>query len=274
MTSGIWRLSVPGGLPPESCTQLAALLSAIAGAEAAPDEVPFISPLMALRDAGGDSIGLDLMAGGKERPGHILIHESLALEAHRSLAAGQSFTVDARVDDSGAGSNGVAMTASLSTAANTGAVTVMARLRWVGASALARLKPLELSRAAKGEDLRRFETRPVRQGEVTRYVTLAGDANPLHVDEQCAIRAGLETTVIPGALLTGLLEPALAAMSAGYRIRALRVRFVSPHPMGESIGFAISEKALGSAMHAADLRVFIYRRGEGVTGVADVILAG
>lgn len=216
---------------------------------------------------------MDLMSGGKNKPDHILIHESLALEAHSSLAAGQSFTVDARVDDSGAGSNGVAVTASLSTAADTGAVTIVARLRWVGAGALARLKPLELSRAAKGEDLRRFETRPVRQGEVTRYVTLAGDANPLHVDEQYAIRAGLETTVIPGALLAGLLEPALAAMNLGHPICGLRVRFVSPHPVGESIGFAIPEKALASAKGATDLRVFIYRREDGVTGVVDVTLA-
>jgi hypothetical protein len=75
---------------------------------------------------------------------------------------------------------------------------------------------------------------PLTGAVVKRYVTLAHDPNPIHVDDDAARAVGLASAIVPGMLIAGLAEYAVAGQWAG-----LRARFVAPVAVGSSCRFAV-----------------------------------
>ncbi|MFP1632426.1 MaoC family dehydratase [Zhengella sp. ZM62] len=264
MNEGQRSLSLPSGLDIPACGGLARLLDAAAGGGGPRTDIPFIAPLMLLTAFPGAAA----LAAAPARKGHVLIQESLSIDCRSPIRPGEALAAEGRIESESLQGAGMVLSLDVRAAAGGEIVRLLARLREVPASGLVALKPLALARATRGAQLASWETPALTQDAVTDYVRLAGDGNPLHTDAAFARSVGLEGTVVPGALLAGLLEPVLPLLGEMRSLRGLRMRFAAPHPVGESAGFAVVRNEASTRDDEA--RVFIHRADGGVTAIADL----
>ena len=83
--------------------------------------------------------------------------------------------------------------------------------------------------------LREVSLGVVERAALQAYAEAAGDANPIHLDDEAARRAGLPAPVAQGMYLMGRVEAALRAQLSPLSILGFDVHFVRPVPCGTSL---------------------------------------
>lgn len=261
MSAGRRKILLREGQDEEACGALDRLLGEISTMPV--HAVPFIAPLLLMAELPEAAALISRPAGA----GRVLVHESLALEGRSLPVRDEALLASVLIEQSG---ESTILSVSIGEVPEAPSIHVVARLREVAAPSLGAMKPPELLRAARGAALARRTTAAITQDLVNRYVALTGDRNLLHADAEYARAAGLGGTVIPGALLAGLVEPLLPALGVSRPLTGLRVRFAAPHPVGDIATYSM---IAGSASDTGPrARVFVSRSDGGVTAIADVSL--
>ena len=70
---------------------------------------------------------------------------------------------------------------------------------------------------------------------VAKYCLASGDTNPIHVDPQAALRAGLASCIVPGGMLVFLMEQAISTSFPQATIIEMRTRFTAPLLTGNAV---------------------------------------
>jgi 3-hydroxybutyryl-CoA dehydratase len=81
---------------------------------------------------------------------------------------------------------------------------------------------------------------PISVGPITReairaYAQIAGDENPIHLDDQVAQAAGFPGVIAHGTHLTGILGHALGQWELPWTVHHFDVQFVRPVPAGTTL---------------------------------------
>jgi len=259
---------LPQGLPAASLEALDRLASASvaapAGSARTPAVVPFLWPILALSAAPAQSLRERLRSDGES----VIVHETLRLRAGiASLAQGSPLQIS--IDQASLSANRLSV--SFRDRQGRSLADLTSGLRRLTGQALAELKSVTLERVARGQPLRRLTTPPLTQARVDAFVTLIQDPNPIHTDRAQARAAGVSDTVVPGALIAAMLEPALPALLPGKRERlcGLSVRFMGVLETGSAVTFATSEAAGPVGVPA---RVFMARPDGMLVAIADLDL--
>jgi len=101
-----------------------------------------------------------------------------------------------------------------------------------------RASPALLNWPKVGDEIgpRRFG--PFDLERLARYAAVSGDDNPLHLDQDVAVAAGLKAPPIHGMLMLSCLEPALREWRSDIAIEKLSAKFLRPVLAGESISIS------------------------------------
>lgn len=90
-------------------------------------------------------------------------------------------------------------------------------------------------RIQPGEALPGFETPPVSRFALALYCGASGDHNPIHVDIDFALKAGLPDVFAHGMLSMAWLGQVLTRWVPQHAVRSFSVRFVALTNVGECI---------------------------------------
>jgi acyl dehydratase len=71
--------------------------------------------------------------------------------------------------------------------------------------------------------------------QLVKYAGASGDFNPLHYEEAVSKKAGFEQLIAQGALIMGFVGQALTGWVDNKYLRMMKVRFVKPTYLGDSI---------------------------------------
>ena len=201
-----------------------------------------------------------------DRPGMLLIQDYLAIKVVGPITP--QVAMHASSSSSGSLDQTGSMTLSVDFSEIDGSplAAVKAGLRLVDSDSLARSQCMDWSRAAKGTAAYCCTSRPITAEMVRRYVTLAGDGNPIHVDPMFATSRGLPGPVIPGALVAAVMEPIVATHLSGVTL-GMSVRLIAPVQIGSSLDFRLEVRPEGA------FRVLCGPSAGGVAAICDGIRA-
>lgn len=244
-----------------SATELAKLLAEMLGMDTPVSGVPFVYPMRFAAEAAETLPWRDDAVADR-----LLLHESQAIRSVRPLSAGEALSIrfDARRSEAGAD---LSLTAS--DPAGDLAVELTTRL-CLGSPALL-LGARANGKAARSEAASVL-SRQFTAEMVGRYAAVSGDRNPLHMDLSLMRAHGFPERIVHGMLLAGLAEPALASLRIAGRISELRVRFLAPVHIGESVRISISEQP-ASAGAGRRARAIIAVDGGPIACLVDLFLA-
>jgi len=242
--------------------QLSCLASGLVESGRASDGDYATWPLLAVPELLAGQIGSDF----RPEPKQILVHESLFIACHRRPDEAERFSFC--ISLSGAEMLGADIV--LVDRRDGKLARLQAQLRWIDLAALSRIKPISLTRAARGADLAQTRTGIVTQNAIDVFVRLCGDPNPLHTDRDYALTAGLKGTVIPGAMLAALVAPALRFAHLGFDIGTLSMRFLAPMVSAQGVNISVCEIGGDDGRR---LRVFLSDGDDGVAAIGDVSAA-
>ena len=92
--------------------------------------------------------------------------------------------------------------------------------------------------AVTGQQLAPLVKPPITQEQLRRYAEASGDFNPIHLDEQAALRVGLDSVIAHGmlsmAFLGQFVNQQLTSIP-GARIAQLKVRFMNMVRLGDTL---------------------------------------
>lgn len=265
----ILTLELPQGLPAADLAaleQLAATgLGAAAGSGGSRATPPFIWPILALSTAPAESLRALLRTDGES----FIVHETMKIRAGDApFVQGEPMRIG--VDRGGMSKNRL----SVSFQDQHGLVLaeLASGLRHLTRQSLGELKSISLERVARGQPLRNLTTPPLSQTIVDAFVKLVQDPNPIHTDRAQANAAGVADTVVPGAFLATMLEPALPALRPGreMKLNGISVRFMGVLETGNPVTFATAET---DGPHGQPTRVFLARPDGMLIAIADLDLA-
>lgn len=245
--------------PTSSMMELSRLASVLIDGVGGTDENTATWPLQAVPDLVDTYLG----SGFATKPNQILVHGSLLVQCHRPPDDKERFSFS--VSLSGSAVLGIDVRIADRTGADLAALS--SQLRWIEKQTLNRLKPIALSRATRGRDIDRTQSGIIIQGAIDRFVELSGDPNPLHTDHAYAVNAGLKGTVIPGAMLAALVEPALRVLRPEFQISRLSMTFLAPMTGAQAVQIAALD--IGDTK-GERVRVFLSDGTDHVAAIADV----
>lgn len=78
----------------------------------------------------------------------------------------------------------------------------------------------------------------VSRAQIARYACVIGDFNPIHVDEQFALAAGMPSVIAHGPLTLALAIDALVAQVGAATLRSLEARLTAPVFPGDDLVLA------------------------------------
>jgi acyl dehydratase len=92
--------------------------------------------------------------------------------------------------------------------------------------------------ATVGQQLSSLVKPAITQEQLRRYAEASGDYNPIHLDEQAALRVGLDGVIAHGMLSMAFLGQFVNQQIAGIpgaRIEHLKVRFLNMVRLGDTL---------------------------------------
>lgn len=186
--------------------------------------------------------------------------EGLALvQDYQSVRFGTGLAADAPVEVRGALEERGATTEYHLTIGDA-AETKMA-LRLVPKAELATAQPLKMRDLQAGPQLY------CTAAHVARYLELSGDPNALHHDHELAKAMGFAAPVVPGLLLSSLIQPSVELAYPDARIATVRVRFAAPVLTEQRFRVALQPRG------SDRLRAFLLVEG-GAAAIVDLEFAG
>lgn len=204
-----------------------------------PDGVPWMGPALLFNDTAVQT-ALALPSPGA---GEVLLHE------YQAVRFSGPFPLDVPVPVTARPGKEVSVTFGAPPVAE-----LRAAFRVASAEVLVQAAPL---RARLPGDISLEVTTDA--ASVETYLTLSGDQNPIHSDQDHANRLGLAAPIVPGILLVSLLQPYVGAAEA------VTARFIAPVPVGASLRVAVQRRAKDR------VRAMLVRDGAAYV-VADVVL--
>lgn len=142
------------------------------------------------------------------------------------------------------------------------------RLRFVEPLTMRALKGARYSERMAGAGAVALSLPPVGPDVVRRYVTLAHDDNPIHVDDVAARAAGLPKAVVPGMLLCALSEAAFG-QNAGTDAQEIKTRFMAAVPVG-AVARLIAVPRGHGAGEWSQARVFCVTEDDMIAAISDI----
>jgi len=248
-------LVLPAGLPRARAQALADLVAELTGA--AP-HIPPLAPAMLLSDPALRGV----LALPQAPQGRLLIHDYQGLDVAPPFPLDQALQASATVE-------GTEFAFRLSDFDDRPLAMLRTGLRIVPAAEVV---------AARGMALRdmpiawRAEV-TVGAAAIGRYLTLAGDTNPLHRDPDYVRAAGLPAPPVPGMLLLSLFDPGCRALAGDAAVTALTARFAAPVYRDAPIALTLIRRGPG-ATGGARLRGFVLAGDGTAAAVADFTLGG
>lgn len=249
-------LDLPGGLKGADADTLAALIAEIAGTP--PRDQPWTAPAL-LFAAPAVARALPLPDAGSDR---VLVHEYQRIERSGTLPRDTALTATASATE---GATGTEFEFGLSAGGQS--VSLGTALRVFTLEDLAAARPTSI-REAMLKGATTTGTLTVTPDQTLRYVTLAGDTNPIHRDPAAAAPLGLSAPVVPGMLLLALVQPVAEAACPGRTLARMTCRFMSPLETGAPFRIAVVPRGPDRA------RAFLLADGSRGLGIADLQFAG
>ena len=257
MTDVGFSTSLSQGLSEREAHDLACLLSQLLRQERDRIEsVPLIAPAMLL--------GAPELAEVRDqmRPpeGMGVLHESQMFRRARALPMAKALSVAGSAED-----RGESRCFGFSLQDEEDVIGEMeTRLRFVTREVMAALKGVEMRPAMQSPDMIWLETMPIARTPVDIYLALSHDPNPIHREDAAARAVGLSQAVVPGMLIAGLCEAALAAVGEG--ADEMRTRFLAALPVDASLRLAVQIKTAAPVMRA---RVFAIDAADRIVAISD-----
>lgn len=144
------------------------------------------------------------------------------------------------------------------------------RLKFVPANVMKNLKGAAFTERQMRPDMEVFETGVFSEQVVRRYLALAHDPNPIHVDDTAARAVGLNGAVVPGMFFAGVIEAAALRGFDARPIESMKMRFMAPVPVGERLKLAVLPRQRDQGGRVRDVRVFVVTEASVIAGVADI----
>lgn len=245
--------------PTSSMMELSRLASALINGDGGTDEDTAIWPLLAVPGLVDTYLGSEFAT----KPNQILVHGSLLVQCCRPPDDQERYSFSVSMS----GSTVLGIDVRIANREGADLAALSAQLRWIETQALNRLKPIALSRATRGRDIDRTQSSIITQVAIDRFVKLSGDPNPLHTDRAYAVHAGLNGTIVPGAMLAALVEPALRVLRPEFQISCLSMTFLAPMIGAQAVQIAALD--IGDTK-GERVRVFLSDGTDHVAAIADV----
>ncbi|WP_375501630.1 MaoC/PaaZ C-terminal domain-containing protein [uncultured Jatrophihabitans sp.] len=131
---------------------------------------------------------------------------------------------------------------------------------------------------AVGDELPRPEVGPITRTTLALFAGGSGDHNPIHIDTDFALRAGMPDVIAHGMLTAAYFGRLLTGSVLQDRIRKLSVRFVAPTPVGarpacSATVTALEEQEDGSRLATLTLVATLEDGTVTLTGSAQILLS-
>lgn len=268
MSTAKGDIFLESSLDPDQCQKLAQLFADQFAWSSTPVPVPFTAPVL-LFSAKAGGMKFDLANPPDDR---ITVHEYQSIQGHVPLTCGTELCLSIQVEEAAKASGSYGFNARIT---GTGAmVQTRTILRNLQPEDFRRMQGTRLPKNMRPEDLYWTESIPIKAPAVAEYLTLSGDKNPLHSDNDYARSWGLEGAIVPGMLIVGLLQTVFAKSMPNRQLVDLRVRFLAPVLVGQAVRFGLLDKSANAAAPEKRLRVFVMGENDIVSSVADAKVTG
>jgi len=254
------------------CADLGQIIAAMFGPSSATLTPPFIAPVLVFSIANSQKL-LDFPAPDTDR---ITVHEYQSITRNRPLPTDTNLALTLTIDPEKTANAPFGFQAEIASPDGNICATLNTRLRNLTVENFRRMRGTGLPRNIAPKALKHHKSAPISAALVARYVALSGDNNPLHVNDTYAQSFGLDRAIIPGMLLIGGVENALAALLPHTLLTETRVRFLAPVLTGSRVTYALHMKPeMGDT--PARARLFILTENSAntpiVAAIADVFLS-
>lgn len=145
---------------------------------------------------------------------------------------------------------------------------MMTRLRFVTPDTMRDLKGAAFSERLAGEGSVARALPEITSELVNRYVLLARDENPIHIDNAAAQRAGLSKAVVPGMMLCAFSEAAFT-LESGEQAGDIKTRFMAAVPVGDSVQLVLCPRGKKENPWA-QTRVFCVTTDNVIAAISDI----
>ncbi|MCP4818867.1 MAG: hypothetical protein GY883_06750 [Shimia sp.] len=145
------------------------------------------------------------------------------------------------------------------------------RLRFVAPDQLRTIKGATFSQRLVTPGAVEITSAPIEQAISQKYVYLAHDDNPIHIDDEAAKSAGLAGAVVPGMLLCALSEAVFAEYGTA-SAEEIKTRFMAAVPVGEAVRLVVVPRGKGDHQWAHG-RVFCVREDGMIAAITDISIA-
>lgn len=199
--------------------------------------------------------------------GMAMVHESQSFSRSGAVPLDRGLTVLADLTEKGAAR---VFDFALTDASGGSVGSMQTRLRQVSPEEMARFRGSTFPPYMDKGDVLWRNSRPFDGQVVAAYLALARDPNPIHVDDAAAQAVGLSRAVVPGMFFAGVIESALGCALPGIHMAGMKLRFMAPVLVGESLRFGTLVRGRDAKGVARAVRVFVLREDSVIAAIADL----
>jgi len=188
-------------------------------------------------------------------PEEVLIHDYQSVTVHSELPRGVDLAAQVVRREKG-------MTTEFDFSLSDGrapAVVLKTALRIVPRADIRALTPVHFSQEQIRETATRSPKLTISQAQISAYVDLSVDRNPIHSDPAEARSLGLAAPIVPGLVLAATVQP-FARLALG----SIKCRFMAPLCADETYEIALIPRSSGR------MRAFLYRSDRRGLAIADL----
>ena len=257
-------ITVSDGVRFETCKTLRSSLAHLAQSTKSGAAAPLVAPASLL----GHAVVAPLMRAMAPPEGMSVLHES---QVFRRTGAYQLDTPVTIKIVQKASTSGVQFDFSLSDAC--GAVGEMqTRLRFVSSETVSTFKGSAFPTHLDTAETQWRTSRAFNSQQIADYVRLMHDENPIHTDVQAAKRAGFSNVVVPGMQIAGVAEYVLSDIWPLAAISEMKVRFMAPVFLGETVRFAVTPRKFDDQSRVVVARCIVVTETGLIAAIADTAL--
>lgn len=249
------------------CDLLNELFAALLRLPTQPDTVPFSAPVLVFADS--EDLPLTFSASAED---WITVHEYQLIRRNSPMPIGRPLQVAVQVDPEDVAGGAFGFQADILGLDGSKIYRTETKLRNLRPEDLRRMQGTGLPRSIDPASLDCIVTKPLDRTAVDAYLDLSGDRNPLHSDDLYAQACGLSGAVVPGMLVAGLLENALATLRPDLPLTEARVRFLAPIYLGSNLRFCLQTPKTGPDGKVSRTRIFVMDSDDTVTAIADFFM--
>lgn len=259
----VTSIDVADGLASDVVIKLSQCLEALSERPPVGLEQPVISPAVLLGHPELAGFAASMMAS----EGMSMVHESQSFSRESPIPTDAALKISARVQ---VRNTSTLFDVSMSDPAGRKLGDMQTRLREVSATEMAGFKGSAFPPHMDKGDVVWSQSLPFTRAAVQDYLALANDPNPIHVDDDRAIAAGLPGAVVPGMHFAGVAEIMLAQALSDVVLVSMKLRFMAPVLVGQSLSYGVLVRKKDAQGCANVVRVFILRPDNVIAAIADL----